>query len=259
MDLERLRTLHGNVTSCKTPSGFEVVIREQNGADDDTLTNAELAKGGDSINAFIANITVYHSKYNTPLTKELVEAMPLKDKYFILLFSRMFSMGEIIKFQYKWEDRKNPDDYIENISDYIWDYNELMPEEGSEDYNEYRIKPYTDNPYERHTGTLQSGKVIRFKYIDGIGEKYLINLDDSNRSRNSEMKARELELKVGEEFKKVESFKSFSTKDMQELRKLTQEVDPALELISIIKHPTTKEEHYLDITSIPDFLFPRDL
>ena len=77
-----------------TPSGHVVTIREQNGADDDILSNPADAATLMNLSKFVASIVV-KSDYTQSgrLTVDQVQNMPTLDRYCILINSRIFSLG----------------------------------------------------------------------------------------------------------------------------------------------------------------------
>ena len=79
-----------------SPVVNEVTIREQNGEDDDILSNPVDAKTFMNISKFIAGIVTDTDITATRLlTPEDVQKMPSLDRYAIMVNSRVFSLGEI--------------------------------------------------------------------------------------------------------------------------------------------------------------------
>ena len=98
------KTLYGKKLTFKLPSGYEVTIREQNGEDDDILSNPVDAKTFMNISKFIAGIVTDTDITATRLlTPEDVQKMPSLDRYAIMVNSRVFSLGEILDFRYAWD------------------------------------------------------------------------------------------------------------------------------------------------------------
>ena len=84
------------------PSGIEYTIREQNGQDEEILTNVGEATRFMNINNFLQAILMGSSKKpNQKYTMEEILRIPLLDRQCILLQSRIFSIGEIMEFSYK--------------------------------------------------------------------------------------------------------------------------------------------------------------
>ena len=98
------QTLYGKKLTFKLPSGYEVTIREQNGEDDDILSNLVDAKTFMNISKFIAGIVTDTDMTATRLlTPNDVQKMPSLDRYAIMINSRVFSLGEILDFRYTWD------------------------------------------------------------------------------------------------------------------------------------------------------------
>lgn len=256
--------VYGKKLTFKIPSGYEVTIREQNGNDDDILSNQATAKDLTNLNIFIASLVV---NTNLPfavggkLTSELVKKMVIRDKYFILIQSRIHSIGKDLKITYDWgKDEGGKLEYIEDLTRYIWDYNKQFPEEGEEHYDEERIEPYIiPNVYEKQEITLTSGKHLRFKLMDGFSETELMKLPLDQMTRNAELRARALELKTGADWVKVENFSMFSKKDMSELNKLVKLADPTFSAVTDIKNPQTGETLKFPIMGTLDFFYPEEI
>lgn len=177
MDKSKLISLYGNIHTFFTPSGFEVAIREQNGNDDAILSNVALNRDSASVNAFIQAIVVGMSHISGLPEPEDILNLRLGDKYCILIQSRIFSIGNILTFTYEWVPGLPPTTYEEDLSCFIWDYRKPIPVPGEPDYFVDRIKPYPsglDNIYVSFT--TRAGKELRYKYLDGHGEQYLLKL-----------------------------------------------------------------------------------
>lgn len=85
------------------PSGFKYSIREQNGADEDILSNPMDSKNLMNLTKFIQAIVVDTDfTPNRRLTVEDADRIPLNDRYHIIFMSRIFSLGEEVEFEYNW-------------------------------------------------------------------------------------------------------------------------------------------------------------
>ena len=104
--MEQLKTqldlYPGEKKTLLLPGGYQVIIREQNAKDDETLSNVLLAKDVSNINLFITDIIVYNHLTNAKQTLEDTVKMRLRDKYFVLIASRIFSLSQTLKFEYDW-------------------------------------------------------------------------------------------------------------------------------------------------------------
>jgi len=259
MDLAKQEKLHGKLLTFKIPSGHEVTIREQNGDDDEVLSNMANVESGRSYDQFLAGIIINHSKYDRRPTEKEINIMPQRDRLIITTMSRIFSLGNDVNFEYQWVGRKSPDKYSDNLEDYIWDYSKPFPEEGDDEYKPTRIPPYDNDPYEPVEHTTRSGKKVRFILSNGESENYLMNLSKEKASKNSEISSRSFELYVEgpNEWMKVENFKQFSGRDMMEIRSIIDSKDKKYSLLSAVKHPEDENvEAYVDLSNLVDFFYP---
>lgn len=256
-NLDLLKESNGSVIPLISPSGKKFVIRMQNGDDDDIISNAASVKNGTSIVKFLSKIIVDTELTPTgTITPEELSNLRLADIYYLLIASRIFSMGHILSFEYKWDDIDEPVTYEENLEDFIWDYEKPFPfEPTDEHYNLYRIKPIP--PEVERSITLRSGKVVSYSFMNTHAEKYLTLLTDQKQSKNQEIFARKLRQKTDTGWVVVESFKFFSPMDMADIRKDIEENDPELQLVSEIKHPTKDRRVFYPIVANMDFFFPR--
>lgn len=258
---EKVKEAYGNVIETILPSGKKVYIREQNGNDDDILSNPILAKDGSNINHFISEIVVSSDITNTgKLTPGDVLKMKVRDKYHILFMSRIHSNGKEVKFEYDWgKDNGGKQTYVEDLSNYIWDYSNKFPDELYADTSDIRIKPYLDRENEYREFELVSGKRVRYKYMDGAGEKYLLGLPQNQLTRNAEIKARGLELFRNDKWEKVENFKPFSTSDMRQIRTDIKLMDPVFQGLTDLENPKDGEIISIPIIASPDFFYPEEI
>lgn len=258
-DLTSLQKIHGRTKELLLPSKYKAVIREQNGDDDDTLSNVANAKDATSLNNFIRDIVIGHQSLEAPLSERDVEELPLRDKYFILISSRVFSLGAELKFQMEWDGMATPLDYVEDITQFLWDYKvEPMPKKGEANYFHERLTPYPTDPYEEVEFTLRSGKEVRYTLMNGVGEKFLLTLPEDQRTINKELLARNLHLNVEGEWFKVSRFKDFNPKDMADIRRHVQDNDPTFAGLIEIETPTGQLEQ-ISLLSIQDFFYPTQI
>ena len=259
-DLEKLKQTYGEVLELLTPSGNIVRLRQQTGEDDDILSNAADSVDGSSFANFVSTIVVDSdiTELGT-LNVEDVLNLKLGDKYFILISSRIFSIGQIVKFEYTWEGDKHPIPYEEDLGLYIWDYKKKFPEVGDEDYHLFRIPPYDKGKEKLRKITLSTGRKIRYKHNDGHSEKYLISLPLQEQTKNQELIARDIELEINKKWVKVESFKNFTPLEMMEIRNDVEKNDPVMDIFSELIHPTKKTKTLYAIIGSSDFFFPREI
>ena len=252
------------------PSGYSCEIREQNGEDEEVLSNPANIKNFMNINEFIAGI-VTHTDF-TASGKFLVQdvmKLPLLDRAVILINSRIFSLGEELEFNYKWPRPENSKEqaeftYTQNLKDYIFeDYGvkpteeELKAKPDAVPY--YLLEEDKDNPGKikltDHKFTLSSGKEIMWDVATVESEQYLMKLGLDNISRNKDLIARNLRLNVDGNWEKVQNFKLFSVRDMAEMRKEILASDPSFMGTTDIEDPITHSKTQISILTVPTFFY----
>lgn len=254
-DLSRLSELYGELKTIKTPTGRTVVLRQQNGADDDTLTNGKAISKGMAIANYLASIIV-DSDYTDKgvLSPTEVVRLRLPDAYYIMVSSRIFSLGHMVNFTYQWETNSKPVEYEEDLFQFIWDFNKPFPTENPERY----IKPVSEELTREIT--LPSGKVVIYEFANTLTENYMANLPLEQQSKNQELLARNLKLKnTGGEYNKVENFRMFNIQDMRFLRNDISEHDPLMDFTSTIENPVSGEVIPYPVLASLDFFFPRGM
>lgn len=255
---------YGNMSKFLLPSGYEVTIREQNGNDDDILTNKHTAKDMSNFDIFLSSIIIDTNlpfNVNGRITKEGAKKLLLRDKYFILLMSRINSLGNELEFEFKWDEKDDSCKYSEDLNNYVWDYSKPMPKSDEDNYFEDRIQPYNSGAYDLINIDTPSGKKLRFNLINGEGEKFLLALPVEQHSMNKELEARNLEV-MGEDGKwvKIKNFGIFTSREMSYIRKVVSDVDPSLSLSTEVENPKVEgqKEKFL-IFSLSGFFFPEGI
>lgn len=256
---------HGQTKEFKIPSGFKVTIREMNGADDDILSNEALAKDLSNLDLFLSSLILSTdlpiSSNKKNLSPSDVRKMALRDKYYIVFVSRIHTMGPVINISYDWgKENGGKVDYTINLTEeFVWDLDKEFPEPGSSDYQETYFKLYEQNPYNLLEFTLDSGKVLRFTPLNGESEKYLLKLNRADSTRNSDLKARGLELQVEGKWMKVESFHFFTKRDMIQLNTTVTQLDPAVAADTELENPKNNQIIKYPVLATPDFFFPEEI
>jgi hypothetical protein len=239
------------------PSGAFVVIREQTGADDEILSSL----GNDAsdlfpLNKFIHGILVSYtypgSSDPSKLTLQEFLKLPIRDKYYILIKSRIFSLGPDVEFQYSFNNPEAKDDFIEDLNKFCYPTDTEIPEELSEGM----IKPYSVKVGEPIYIELSDNRVARFTLLDGYGEMMSNDPKNAHYGINLELYCRKLEIKQGNDFVPVRNFQEFSARTMAQIRGIIRKVDPALQLVTDVQHPMTGEIIEVPLLGLPDFFFP---
>ncbi len=237
-------------TDITIPTGGKLTIRESTGQDDDILSNVYLDEAG-IINKYLANIIVKGLDGKKP-TEDDIERFTLRDKYTVLIKSRIHSLGKNLIFKYKWEASDTELDYEVDLSDYVWDDYSKFPEKDSEDYFQERIAPYKVKSFELNIGD----KELRMKLLDGVGERLLMETPENQRTINKQLTARALEMHHGDKWLPVTNFGAFSSRELVQLRALYETNDPDLQGLVKIDNPQSGESIELSLIGIKDFYFP---
>lgn len=256
-------TLYGKTFKFILPSGYYVVIREQNGNDDDIISNRATAKDLTNFNIFLSSLIIDTNlpiATNGKITRDNIDKILLRDKYAIIFASRIHSMGAELQFEFSWPiEEGGPQNYVEDLHNYFWDFKEPLPEQGEPGYSPHHVKPYPSDAYGTQELTLSSGKQLRFRYLDGIGEKEIMRLPVEEITRNAELKARGLEQLLDGKWVKVSNFMYFSKKEMAELFKFFRTNDPDFNAITELENPKTGEIIKYPLLQAEDFFFPQEI
>lgn len=256
--------LFGEKKKLLLPSGYEATIREQNGHDDDLLSNEVTARDLSNIDYFLCSLII---DTNLPyakggkLNKESIQNMLMRDKYFILFSSRIHSMGELVKFKFDWGIKNGGElTYEESLDQFVWDYSKDMPEEGDENYSKERIQPYQqEKPHDDIEFTLSTGKKLRINMLDNKAEKYILDLDAEQQTRNSEIKARNLQMEENGVWQKVQNFRFFTKREMAQLHKFVNELDPPFRGLTELENPKTGQLINYPIIQAQSFFYPEEI
>lgn len=246
------------------PSGYKYTIREENGEDEEVLSNPSDAQNLMNITNFISRIVVKTDfTESTKLTPIDALNLPLRDRYAILIQSRIFSIGEELDFTYSWPLESEPTYYSQDLRELIFDDYTNITKEALEDKPD-AIKPYKDIEllhtlkFKDYEVTLSSGKEIKFNLMDGNAEAWSLSLPMDKQTRNAELLARGLKLKVNGNWETVQQFSLFTIKDMSEMRSIVHEIDPIWQGTVEIVNPRTNEKSLYPILGAPHFFFPTE-
>lgn len=239
-----------------SPSGHSFTIREQNGEDENILSNPVDIKTLMNLTKFISAIVV-STDFTTSgrLTVQDTLELPLLDKYCILIQSRIFSLGEDLDITYDWP-KTGKVEYVENLSNYIFSDYSIPPTESELESKPHAVPYYVMGKQLKDIDiTLASGKKVRFDILNGNGEQYIINLPEAKQTRNNELIARNLRLEVNGVFEKVSNFSSFNVREMAELRKIVKSLDPVFDGLTELENPDTGEVVMYPVMVSPTFFF----
>ncbi len=240
-----------------TPSGYSFTIREQNGEDEDILSNPKDSRNLMNLHKFISSIVVdtdFTDNHRMTVNDSL--NLPYLDKYAILMNSRIFSMGNDITFGYKWDGDKDDTLYEEDLSNFLFSDYSQTPSEEELDAKPDAIPYYPKGKQVKDLCvTLSSGKVIYFDLLNGVGEQFILNLPEDKQTRNAELMARNLKLVVDGNPEKVTNFRSFTVKEMAEIRKYITAYDPTWLGTTELENPKTGEKIPFPIMAAKSFFY----
>lgn len=260
-DNQILNEVVGNVLTFTVPSGYSYTIREQNGNDDDIISNPAEASNLMGLLKFIVAIVV-KTDFTPSGVLSIEEAldMPILDRYCILFKSRIFSIGKELEFEHDWGEKLGKFNYTQDLEDFVYDYDKI-PTPESLDAKKDAIPYY---PLGKKSTDIEvalpSGEVVRFDLLTPRGEIYLLELPVEQRTKNKELVARNLRLSVEGKWERVFNFARFTVKDMMVLRKQVAAVDPLFLGNTEIVHPYNPEMvEKIPILGITGFFFPGEI
>ena len=85
-----------------------------------------------------------------------------------------------------------------------------------------------------------------------------MNLPAKERTKNQELVARNLQLKVGENYEPVKNFRLFSSQDMMDIRSAVKGMDPVFNGTTQIEDPETKQRIMVPVMAVDNFFYPRE-
>src|SRR5690554_3954972 len=249
MEKTELKLFQGTPLTFITPSGVSVTIREQSGEDDAILSrisSREQAEVINNMNTFVASI-VTENGYNNKsyLTLDEAENLKLKDKHYIILKSRLHSIGSELEFDYTCQEESCNETFgvVEDLEQYDQD---LDNPGKAEDLFKHVITPYPNGSSSTVEITLSSNRKIRFEYLTGKGEKYILNaFKKDNFSANTEVFARKLSIEDNGQWVELSSLNIFSKKETTEIRKAIKENDKQFNGGVEVKCPHCRTEAFL--------------
>lgn len=263
-----LEIFRGATLSFMTPSLNTVTIREQTAEDDDILGKVSKGDLVNALNEFIAAIVV-SSTYNTTqkdgaLSIKDVLDLPLRDKHYILLKSRIHSIGPWLKFDYEFSEGGSYE-FEEDLTIYDQDL---------ESEDSYKVPEGKDkNCITRYPGVtkpedylnyfeiaLSSNRKVRMSRMNGHSEKALLQANKNNAlTVNTEYFVRNLQIHTGEDWVSLTSMNVLSKRDVIEIKKAVKDLDTQFTPITHVKDPQGDEEEYLPVLGIKDFFFPTEI
>lgn len=239
------------------PSGASYTIREQNGEDDDILSNPSTASNLMNLSYFMSSIIVDQTYFpnKKTLSAEDVLNLPCNDRYAILINSRIHSIGNLLEFTYDWGNNLGKQTYEVDLNEFV--FNKPLSEITDEDLeNKPEAIPMYLNESLTDIPISLEGKELIFDVMTGVGEQYQLELPLDKRTANQKIIARNLRLKVDGKYERVTNFKMFSVKEMREIRKAIAESDPLFTGNTKVVHPSNPDiVSYVNIMGLPGFFW----
>jgi len=242
------------------PTGQTYTIRETNGEDDDIMSKVANHKDNTAIATFLSRIIV-----SEKVTPEQILDWPIANKYYLLLKSRIHSLGNILKFKYDWNvpgtDETQTFEYEEDLNKYDAPLKDIMaatdPSIELKKLTPIQIRPYTFPNTLEIEHTLTTGQKIMFTRLNSHGERKAADKPVEETTINDKLRLRDLKVLTTEHgWIKVENFKGFSGKEMVEIRKFVEENEVSFEMPMKIENPNTKQVTYAPLISLTDFFYP---
>lgn len=251
----------GNIHEFYAPSGNVYAIREQNGSDDDTLSNSVDAKTLKNFAKFISSIVI-NTTYTESGKLSVEEAynMPVLDKYCILLNSRIHSIGAELEFTHDWGDDGGKQGYVLDLNQLLFDYSKVPTAEELVEkddaipyYPEHESGKHKDIPF-----TI-GNKEFLFDRFTTKSEAYILSLPQDQMTKNKDLIARNLRFKAENgNWDKVTNFSFFTLKEMIEIRKYVNQYDPVFTGQIQIQN-TAGTKSYVNIFGLPGFFYPGEM
>lgn len=240
------------------PSNFQVTIRETNGEDETNLSRIKNAKTGEAMAIFLAGIIIATTiPGQEKPTATQVQAWKCNDKYYCLLKSRMFSLGDILKFKWVWPEDPNPVTYTEDLKQFDRD---LSKDSGDDSNDRTKIRMYPLREAIGREIQLSSGKKIRYEFLTGVGEKQSLDIPENETNNNTELIIRNLQWYNDQGiWINIENFGIFSSREMVAIRKDIIDHDIRFEMQISIENPYTGKMNYIPAIIINDFFYPAEI
>lgn len=254
--------LTGKTKEVVLPSGHKVTLQEQNGYHDELLSSVADATTGMGYNKFVADIVIKTDL--TPsgkLTLADVNNLLQLDFATIIIASRIHSIGPELRFSFDWGNGMKKF-YVENLEPYLLDYGKPVeedPQMGSPDYFGLACPRYPNGKQREVELTLTSGKKVKYQLTTRGDELKLLEYDPEHLNINTKLRIRNLQMEHSGNWVKVDQFRTFSSKDMREIRTSVNRNDPDFFGISEVQNPSTGERRQVSLLEVPDFFFPAEI
>lgn len=225
-------------------------IRERNGEDEDILSKVKDNQDGTAINNYLSHILV-----NPRLTPDEVNQLPSKTRYYLVLMSRIQSLGHNATISHIFQD--DTKEYSFEV-----DLRELLLKSVDDiSLSKYHCTEYPESiktsPY--IFGAIPSGVKFRMQYLTGVSEKKALEIGLPNLTINKRLVIREFEIENHSVWQKIENFRTFTSKDMVLIRGILDLADKSFDMQVDLKNPNTGKVETISLLQTDDFFFPKTL
>lgn len=262
MQEQELKFYQGQDLTFITPSGNEVTIREQNADDDEILSKVNPDKREETLsnlNNFLTSI-VRENDYNggKHLTLSEVKKLKLRDKYYILLKSRLHSVGDKLKFTAICPNKqcKTETNFSEDLTKYDTDLSQFKEE--NKRYK-YQVVPYQSKNEAKVEFVISTGKKIRYTYLTVEAEEKLSKSETISENTDFYIRNLEIENPQTKEYQMLGSLSIFSKREIMEIGKHVQENDKQFEMFMEMECPKCGRKWEIPFLYLKDFFFPGEI
>lgn len=195
-----------NLLTVLLPDQTQVVIRENNGNDEEIISRASTSKNLTNIPEYLSEIIVEADGEAKKVSKEEIMRWPISKKYYLLLMARIHSIGPELRFNYTYRGEKKPRVIVEDLRNFTL---------GSE--NEQAVKPIAR---ELQRGfSLSTGKQVKYTYLNTYGEQFAMEYEKDKISMATlPIRQRGLQCLMDSEWREITRFDIFNSREMSEIR-----------------------------------------
>lgn len=249
--------LYGQTIDWNAPDGNVYTLREQNGADDDILSNQAKSKDLTNLLEFISAIVVKVNLQPKKLSLDEILSLPINVKYGILLKSRIFSLGNILEFEHTWPEEEAAIEYEVDLEQFLFNDYHVVPEVEELLQKEDAIPYYPEGCSTTSIEfSISTGKRLQFDRFNGHSERFILN-KVKELSQNKPLEARNLKVYLNGQWQPVQSFHIFTAREMKEIREEIYGTDPVFSGEFTIAHPSKPQlVEKVVLFGISNFFFP---
>lgn len=234
------------------PDGTTITIRERNGEDEDILSRSKNSQDGSAFTKFLQRIIVDRDGQG-PLSHAQLMSMKVRVKYFILLKSRIQSLGSEMIFKHRFQSGEEIE-FTEDLSKFDFDYENQELHE----IEKHHAAPFL-NTGDSFDFTISSGRECRLSYLTSSVEIEQLQRDQEQATLNDNLRVRKFRVKDKEgAWIPVNNFASLTSRELREIRKELIKNDPDFILQTEVKNPKNNTVEEVSLFLYTDFFFPLD-